>query len=740
LTQGLPQSAAGRARKAGIPGEAFGGLAAMLVAFPSAVAFGLLVFAPLGPGMAGAGAFAGMVGAVALGLLAPLLGGTPRLVSAPSAPAAAVMAAFVAERAGAGPAGAVLMVSLAALAAGALQFGFGALGGGRLMKYIPYPVIAGYLSGVGFLIIIAQLPKFLGLTGGLWRGLAAPGSWSPAAIAVGLAAITGMALASRLTRAVPAPIIALAAGAAVYFGLSLLLPELRSLEGNRLVIGPIPRAGLDAVAASFAGRWEALRELRLPALAGVLLPAATLAVLLSIDTLKSSVIVDALTRGRHDANRELIGQGVGNMAAALGGGIPGSGTMGATLVNISSGGRTRLSGLLAGGFSLAALLLFGGLVSWIPVAALAGILLVVAVRMIDRRSLSLLKQRSTAFDFVVIAAVAVTAVAVNLIAAAGVGLGLAIALFIRDQVRTSVVRRMASGDQLRSKRRRLPGELALLEREGGRTAVFELQGALFFGTTDQLFSLIEPELPRRDCVILDMRRVAAVDFTAVHMLEMLDARIAEAGGSLAFSHIPRNLPTGQDLRRYFDQAGLMRPERSIRVFPELDAALEWAEDRLLSAQGAGAGRDERPLDLGEIDLVADFTTRELALLRQCAAERSFTAGGKLFRQGDAGDEIFIIRSGEVRIELPLAGREPHHLATFGRGDFFGEIAFLDRGTRSADAVAGRDAALYVISREAFDRFAAQEPALAGMIFSGLARILAVRLRHADAELRALEES
>ena len=725
-------------------GDLFGGLAAMLVAFPSALAFGLVVFAPLGAEMAGAGAFAGMVGAIALGLIAPLLGGTRRLISAPSAPAAAVMAAFVFAQVkqGADPGSIILLMTLVALLAGVLQFAFGALGGGRLMKYIPYPVVAGYLSGVGLMIILTQLPKFLGLAKGvdLWHGLLAPAGWSAPAMVVGIIAMAGMSLASRLTRAIPAPIIALGAGVAAYLGLSLLLPELRSLAGNRLVIGAIPPANLGVIVASFAGRWSALRALQPAALAGLLVPAGTLAVLLSIDTLKSSLVVDALTSSRHNSNRELIGQGLGNMAAALLGGIPGSGTMGATLVNISSGGKTRLSGLAEGLFSLAALLLLGALVSWIPLAALAGILLVVAFRMIDRKSLYLLRQRSTAFDFVVIAAVALTAVVVNLIAAAGVGLGLAIILFIRDQVRTSVVRRMAYGNQIHSKRRRLPDELAMLDAQGGHTAVYELQGALFFGTTDQLFSLIEPQLPQYTYVILDMRRVAAVDFTAIHMLEMLDARIAEQGGNLIFSQIPRSLPTGVDLRRYFDQAGLMRPERSIKVFPELDAALEWAEDQVI-ATGAPCGScEEQPLDLAEIDLLADFTPAGLALLRRCAAERSLAAGEKLFSQGDAGDEIFIIRKGEVRIELPLTGREAHHLATFGQGDFFGEIAFLDRGTRSANAVTATGAMIYSISREKFDGFARQEPALAGMIFSGLARILAIRLRHTDTELRALEES
>ncbi|MDI6740434.1 MAG: SulP family inorganic anion transporter [Candidatus Edwardsbacteria bacterium] len=725
-----------------LTGDIFGGLAAMLVAFPSAVAFGLVVFAPLGAELGGKAAFAGMTGAIALGLIAPLFGGTPRLISAPSAPAAAVLAAFVAQRVSLGPATAILLVTLAALAAGLLQFLFGAFGGGRLMKYVPYPVVAGYLSGVGLLIILTQLPNFLGLAKGvsLWHGFIAPMTWNLPALVVGLVTIIGMTAALRLTRAIPAPIIALAAGVAAYFGLTLLCPELRSLSGNRLVIGAIPSANLGVFASGMAERWSALRALNFAGLGAILFPAATLAVLLSIDTLKSSIVVDALTRSRHDSNRELIGQGLGNMAAALLGGIPGSGTMGATLVNISSGGSSRWSGILEGVFSAVTLLLLGALVSWIPVSALAGILLVVAFRMIDRKSLFLLRQRSTVIDFVVIAAVAVTAVTWNLIAAAGVGLGLAIILFIRDQVRTSVVRRLNFGNQVFSKRRRLPNELAILEQKGGQTAVYELQGALFFGTTDQLFSLIEPHLDQYKYVILDMRRVQAVDFTATHMLELLDARITEKGGNLIFSQIPRSLPTGQDLRLYFDQVGLVKPERSIKVFPELDAALEWVEDQIIAVERFCAALEEQPLDLAEIDLLQDFSPDGLDILRQCVTELALKAGEKVFNHGDQSDELFIIRKGEIRIELPLAGREAHHLATFGSGDFFGEIAFLDRGTRSADAVAITDAMIYRLSRAVFDRFAREEPPLAGLVFSGLARILAIRLRRTDAELRALEEA
>ncbi|MBU2227796.1 MAG: hypothetical protein KJ936_09070 [Proteobacteria bacterium] len=185
------------------------------------------------------------------------------------------------------------------------------------------------------------------------------------------------------------------------------------------------------LAAALRERWTALGAVSFSDLASLLMPAVTLSVLLSIDTLKTCVVMDSMTRRRHNSNRELIGQGVANFMSALAGGMPGAGTMGASLVNVSGGGKTRLSGVLEGVFVIVAFAGFAWLISWLPIAALAGILMVVAWRMFDRSSFLLLRQKTTVFDFLVIAAVVATAIGVNLIAAAGVGLLLATLLFIR---------------------------------------------------------------------------------------------------------------------------------------------------------------------------------------------------------------------------------------------------------------------------------------------------------------------
>jgi len=723
-------------------GDLWGGLAAMLVALPSAIAFGVTILSPLGHEYAAQGAIAGILGATAIGILASLVGGAERLISAPCAPAAAVLSAFAiqATQNDVGAPLVLLLMILLGLASGLLQVLYGAVGLGRLIKYMPYPVVSGYLSGVGLIIILSQIPKFLGGPQGAvaWELLRYPSAWNWQGIAVGTVTVAVMVAAPKLTKAVPAAILALAAGVLTYFGLGFWDRSLLELAGNPLVVGNLSVAEVGFTDA-LAARWRTIGGLGEGEIVGVLVPALTLSVLLSIDTLKTCVVTDALTRTRHDSNRVLIGQGLGNVASAVVGGVPGAGIMGGTLVNLSSGGLTRLSGVTAGALALVAFLVLQKVIQWIPISALAGILIVIGVRMFDLHSLQLLRQRSTILDFVVIVAVIAVAETVSLIAASGVGVGLAILLFIREQIGGAVVRRKLLGNQTFSKQVRLPAEMAILEARGEQTAVFELQGSLFFGTTDQLYTALEPELKTRTYIILDMRRVQSVDVTAAHQLELIEDMLAERKAYLIFSQLPQNVATGQDMRQYFDEVGLVRKERHARAFAELDDALEWVENRILAEARIGHV-EEKVLELGEIELFRGRKAETLAAFEACMDKRTYKAGEKIFARGDGGDELLLIRRGSVRIMLPLDEKQGHHLATFGRGDFIGEMSFLDGAARSADAIAFADTDLYALSRKRFDVLASEHKRLAINLFEGLARMLSMRMRITNAELRLLQLS
>ena len=193
----------------------------MLVALPSAIAFGVTIYAPLGASYASRGAIAGILGTTALGVVAAGFGGTRRLISAPCAPAVAVLSAFAIEltQRGVAPGSALVLMAVVALLCGLLQISFGLIGLGKLIKYMPYPVVSGYLSGVGLIIILSQIPKFLGVPDRyrFWEGLLTPSLWKWQSLAVGVVTTAVMVLAPRVTKKVPAAILGLGCGMLAYF-------------------------------------------------------------------------------------------------------------------------------------------------------------------------------------------------------------------------------------------------------------------------------------------------------------------------------------------------------------------------------------------------------------------------------------------------------------------------------------------------------------------------------------------
>ena len=729
--------------KENLTGDLFGGTAAMLVALPSAIAFGLIIFAPLGAEFSSQAAIGGIMGTIALGLVNPLLGGTNRLISAPCAPAAAVLSVFVAElvKEGSVPVSLIpVYVTVVGLCAGIIQVLLGKAGGGKIIKYIPYPVVAGYLSGVGILILLGQFPKLLGLPKGvkLFEGLMMFDVWKWENICIGLITIVVMSVAPKITKIIPAAIIALLSGIIAYFCIAFFDASLLTLENNHAVIGSINASTTD-LANTITSRWTLASTLNFSVVSILLVPILTLAALLSIDTLKTCVVLDALTYSRHNSNKELVGQGFGNIASAMLCGIPGSGTMGATLVNLNSGGKTKAAGVIEGVAALLVLLVLGKLVAWIPISALAGILIVVGFRMVDKKSINLLKHKSTFFDFFVIIAVVISALCMDLIIAAGVGIGMAILLFLREQMRSSVIRRKVLGNQIFSKKHRLTSELTVLEEKGSHTIIIELQGQLFFGTTDQLFTQLEPFLANSKFALLDMRRVQSVDYTAVHMLEQIHARIKEKDGFLIITSIPLSLPTGQNVKEYLQFLGLSETKH-LKFFDDLNSALEWVEDAILKEANLHLHDENKILGLHEIELFSGFSDDVLVTFSTCIEERNYKPNEFIFRKNDMSDEIYFVRRGTVNINLPLADGKQYHLLTIGKGGVLGDMAFIDKRKRSADAVSTENSMLYVLSRQKFNEVTKKYPEIAGIFFERLALLIANRLRQSDKELKALQES
>jgi SulP family sulfate permease len=702
------------------------------MAVPTAIGNGLLAFAPLGAEQAAAGAVAGLLGVVVLGAVAAPLGGTPGLVSAPSGPAAAMLTALAAHLAATDPARAPVLLLATAGLAGIVQLGFGALRLGTVVKFIPYPVVAGFLSAAGLLLAWSQVGAVAGAAGQPLDVLSHPASWRAVALATAAVTFAATRASQRLAPAVPPVVAGIVAGTLTYLGFALRDPALAAVAGNPLRVGPIP--GVAALAAAVPARLGALAALRPADLAALLGPAAALAALLAVDTLKTCVLVDSVTGGRHQGSRELVAQGLGNALTAVVGGIPGSGVSGATLVNLGAGGRTRRSSAAVPAFVLCVAAAAPALVAGAPRAVLGGLLVHVGLRTVDWNTLRLARRREARLDLAVVLAVVVIALLRDLVTAAGAGVGLAVVLYLRDRMRQSPVRARGDLRATRSTRRRLPPEDAALGAHGGEAAVLALHGDLFFGTADRLLTELEPDLAARRFVVLDLSRVADVDLTAARILAQAEARLAARGGTLvlAAARAPEHLEAAVD-----DAA--QRPRRApARLFVSRDEALEWCEEQLLAAH-----LPERPshlaLPLREMQLVAGLPAGALAALEARVRIVRAAEGERVFRTGDPGDALYLVRLGRVRLAVRGEGGRELMLGVFGRGDVFGELAFIDGRKRSADAVACAETELYQLTREAFDAAGREYPLLREELPARLNRVLSFRLRVTTAELKAAEE-
>jgi SulP family sulfate permease len=385
-----------------------------------------------------------------------------------------------------------------------------------------------------------------------------------------------------------------------------------------------------------------------------------------------------------------------------------------------------------------AILLLTSLIAWVPVAALAALLIVIGFKMIDWHSLQLLKAKDTMLDFAVILLVVIVANTVSLIAASGVGVAMAIMLFLREQIHTTTIRRKSFGNTMFSSRVRGQRERDVLAETGSHTVIFELQGSLFFGTTDQLYTAIEPELSKAKFVVLDFMRVQSMDMTAGHMIERIRNMLSERHARLVLTRVPERLPSGRDLRSYVDHIGLLS-DSTAKIFDEFDEALEWIEDETLSLAGH-AHVSKEGIPLGKFELFHGLNDDDIAALERCAQHHVFEAGELIFGADSTGHELMLISRGEVKVSLPLANGKTIHLTTFSRGQFFGEMSFLDGRAHSADVYATRETELIAIDRKAFATVAAGDPVMSISVMRAVALAIADRLRHANAELREMRQA
>ncbi len=469
-------------------GDIFGGVTAAVIALPMALAFGVA---------SGAGPVAGLYGAVLVGLFAALFGGTPTLISEPTGPMTVVMTAVIANLIASNPEQGMAMAFTVVMMAGLFQIAFGVLKLGRYVTMMPYTVVSGFMSGIGIILIVLQLAPFLGNTppaGGVIGTLKAlPDliqSIKPAETILAVATFVLIVLfPKRFARLMPPQLVALVVGtlAAIFiFGNS----DLR-------LIGPIPTGLPDLQLPVFsAEQWQLM-----------VMDAAVLAVLGSIDALLTSVIAENLTHKESKADKELLGQGVGNLASGLCGGIPGAGATMGTVVNIQTGARSALSGLTRAGLLAIVVLWAGGLTSHIPLAVLAGIAMKVGFDIIDWSFIGRAHRVSVKAATIMYGVIGLT-VFVDLVTAVALGVFVANILTIERMIKlqsksVKTIESPETAEHLSC------DEQTILEQARGRILIFTLGGPLIFG--------LAKAISRQHAVLAD-HEVLVLDFTDVPVL------------------------------------------------------------------------------------------------------------------------------------------------------------------------------------------------------------------------------
>lgn len=608
----------------------FGGITAGIVALPLALAFGL---------QSGLGAEAGLFGAIFVSFFAAMFGGTQTQISGPTAPMTAVSMIVVADIIAAN--GGNLDVALPSILsvfvlAGLMQIVLGVLKFGQYIRYIPYPVVSGFMTGIGVIILVTQMLPLLGyypkenveyvaefmpraeevLLEKILREEAAEGilvldnfketvrraaeiehadimreasvlAANQASGVTGSLRLLGRAIPNinlidfilglctiaiiygfrRISSAVPSTLVALLS---VTLAAWLFIPDYHTIG---VIPGGFPVLHLDVLSGF---RFEHIRP--------HVLTAASLAGLGAIDSLLTSIVADNLTKTKHDSNQELIGQGIGNSVAGLFGGIPGAGATIRTVVNIRSGARTKLSGMVSGGLLLVVLLMLGPLASRIPAAVLAGILITVGIGVMDYKGLKHIRHLPRA-EVAVMLSVLMLTVFVGLIEAVLVGLTMACIIFMKNIA--DVVANRTKTAPLLEFSHELPwvDEGNIIQRVGNRVYIKHLNGPLFFGFASRLQDMFDA-IPDLRVVIIRMDQVPYVDQSGLYAMEDAIRNLQARGIWVAFTDIhgqPKTL-----FERFKLIPGLVDRDH---CFENFASCSEWLERYLAeeSANGSNFG-------------------------------------------------------------------------------------------------------------------------------------------------------
>lgn len=616
---------------------------------------------------------------------------------------------------------------VASLGTGALLVVVGRLRLGKVVRFVPYPVVGGFLAGTGWLLVFGSLSVLAGHDVSLSHlgALVAPGAparWVPGAL-------FGVALLLVLKRwrhylALPALI---AAAIALFYGaLAALGVTVAEASKLGLLMGPFDQG------ASFPpiGLHELARA-DLRALASEWGHFAAIAIISVLSTLLFSSGYEVATDRELDLDRELVATGAANVASGLVMGWPGFIGMGGTMLGHRLGATGRWPGYVAGVICALPLALGMGAFGYLPKAVLAGLLLWTGLSFLEETvidSARKLPRREWLLLMVLLGLVALW----GFLPAIGAGIVIATVMFAVSYAHLGAIRAAATASELRSRAARTAAETAVLDAEGGRLHILQLQGYLFFGTAQALLEDVRARLtaasPAR-AVVLDFRHVEGLDSSAVQSFQKLTSMAKHAGSTLVVTDLPAHIQ-GLFLRAHLLAA---EGERALlRALPDLDRGLELCEDELLAA--ATVDRLAATSGAGERDS-AERLDRLLQAIAGHAERVVIEPGGELYREGEPADDLVVVETGELTAFASEGGRE-RRLRAMGPASIAGEVGLYLGAARSATVRATKPTVLHRLGRDALRKLTAEAPERAALVHETIATTLADRLAHATSSAQA----
>ncbi len=621
---------------------------------------------------------------------------------------------------------ALAILGVSSLATGALFWIIGRLGLGRVVRFLPYPVVAGFLAGTGWLLVngAATMLTGAGIGPTMIESLSETHTLYLLAPAI-VFAITMLVALKRFPHAATIPAVMLAAVAIFYGVLAVAEIDIATAQAQGYLPSMETAPGLNLP------NLETFALIHWPAVLTALPSILSLAILSMIALLLNISGLELASGGDIDVNHELRSSGTANLLSGTFGGPPGYVGISIMLLAHKVGARSRGAGLATAAVMLVGLLTAGPLISHVPVFLTAGFILFLGLELLGAWLLSSRRQLPTAEWLIVVVILAVVAL-VGFIEALAVGLAVSVALFAFNYSRLPVVRLSASGTDQRSAVDRSPAAMQHLLHCGGAIEVVQLQGYLFFGTAERMVDHVRQRLADKNrdplrFLVLDFRHVSGVDSAAATSFVKVRSIIEANDVRVFFTQVP------PDVERSLRQAGITFGEDTPMVLEgDIDHAVERAEEALLH---------EQPELHADADLLNHFEAAigphpRLHDLVDAMTRLALEPGHLLIKAGDDADDVYFVAHGRVRVESTLPSGRTLRLRTMTAGAIVGEIALYLHRQRTADVIVETPSDIFHLSAVELERLEREDPVLALLTHKLLASNLSEKLSTANRMIQA----